>query len=101
MKELTRLPTSKFHPSIRTKNKTLNGSEITVGGNIIMPMDMVSIATIKSITRNGSTIRKPISKPRRSSEIMKAGIKIRISGSADDTIRISRSLAIDSNNAKS
>ena len=48
---------------------------MTVGGSIIMPIDMVSVATIRSMTRNGSTTRNPISKPRLSSEIMNAGMR--------------------------
>ena len=71
-----------FQPSIRMKNKILNGREMTVGGSIIIPMDIVSVATIMSMTRNGKVIRKPISKPRLSSEIMKAGMSIRVSISA-------------------
>ena len=42
-----------------------------------MPIDMVRVETTMSITRNGRVIRKPISKPRRISEIMKAGTRIR------------------------
>ena len=45
MKERTRDPTIWFQPSISTKNSTLNGSETVVGGSIIMPIDMVSVAT--------------------------------------------------------
>ena len=63
-KDRIKPPISRFQPSMSTKNSTLNGREMTVGGSIIMPIDMVSVATIMSITRNGSTIRKPISKPR-------------------------------------
>ena len=47
------------------------------GDSIIMPIDMVSVAVMRSMTRNGSMIRKPISNPRRNSEIMKAGIRVR------------------------
>jgi predicted O-linked N-acetylglucosamine transferase (SPINDLY family) len=85
-KERTRLPTSRFQPSIRTKNRILNGSEIDVGGSIIMPIAMVMVATIRSMTRKGSTIRKPISKPRRISEIMKAGTRMRRSTSRGSTV---------------
>src|SRR6476659_9762276 len=78
MKERTRDPTIWFQPSISTKNSTLNGSETVVGGSIIMPIDMVSVATTISMTRNGSTIRKPISKARRSSEIINARISLQM-----------------------
>jgi len=66
-------PTMIFHPSISTKNKILNGSETTVGGNIIMPIDIVIVATTKSIIKNGNSIKKPISNPRLSSESKNAG----------------------------
>ena len=59
------------------KNKILKGSDMVAGDNIIMPIDMVRVAVIRSMTRKGSIIRKPISKPRRNSEIIKAGIKAR------------------------
>ena len=32
---------------------TFIGREITEGGSIIMPIDIVSVATIMSMTRNG------------------------------------------------
>ena len=86
MKERTRLPTSKFHPSISTKNNILNGSETTVGGSIIIPIAMVMVATMRSMTRKGSTMRKPISKPRRISEIMKAGTSTRRSTVSRSTV---------------
>ena len=73
--ERTKLPIRRFQPSISTKNRIFTGREITEGGSIIMPIDIVSVATIMSMTRNGNTIRNPISKPRRSSEIMKAGMR--------------------------
>ena len=57
----------------------MNGSEIEVGGSIIMPMAMTMVETMRSMTRNGRTTRKPISKPRRISEIMKAGMMTRMS----------------------
>ena len=41
-----------------------------------MPIDMVIVATIRSIIKNGKAIRKPISKPRRNSEIINAGTKV-------------------------
>jgi len=46
-----RFPTSRFQPSINTKNKIFTGSEIAVGGSIIMHIDMVNII---SMTRKES-----------------------------------------------
>ena len=53
---------------------TLNGSAKTVGGSIIIPMDIKTEAMTMSIIRNGTNIKKPISNARRSSLIIKAGI---------------------------
>jgi len=51
-----------------------NGPKLTLaGGSIIMPSDISSDDTTRSITRNGTKIMKPISNARFSSEIMKAG----------------------------
>jgi hypothetical protein len=44
----TRLPMSRFQPSIITKKRSFAGSERTVGGSIIMPIDIVSVAVIMS-----------------------------------------------------
>src|SRR5690606_26571683 len=100
-KERTSEPTSRFQPSISTKNNILNGSDTTTGGSIIMPIDMVMVATIRSMTRKGSTIRKPISKPRLISEIMKAGTRMRKSASCADTSVWPRSRARSANRSKS
>ena len=51
------------------------GRPMTDGGNIIMPIDITIVATMRSMTRNGKATRNPISNPRRSYEIMKAGTK--------------------------
>ena len=75
--ESIKLPASSVQPSIKTKNRTLKGSDMTVGGSIIMPIDMVTVATTMSITRNGRAIRKPISDHLRNSEIMNAGARTR------------------------
>ena len=42
-----------------------------------MPMLISTLATTRSMTRNGTNSRKPISKARFSSEIMKAGVTTR------------------------
>ncbi len=73
----TRLPATRFQPSTSTKKISLNGSETTTGGSIIMPIDISTEATTRSMMRNGRNSRKPISKARLSSEIMKAGTRMR------------------------
>ena len=40
-------------PSTSTNSISLNGMEIIIGDSIIMPMDMSTLATIRSITRKG------------------------------------------------
>lgn len=47
------IPTVKNHPSISTNNKSLNGIEMTIGDNIIMPILVKIDATTMSITKNG------------------------------------------------
>ena len=54
--------------------------DIVEGDSIIMPIDMVSVAVIRSMTRKGSVIKKPISNPRRNSETMNAGMSVRSPG---------------------
>jgi hypothetical protein len=41
------------HPSISTNSMSLMGIEMIMGDNIIMPMDIKTLATIKSITTKG------------------------------------------------
>ncbi len=38
----------------------LNGSEINMGESIIIPMDISTLATTRSIIRKGMKIKKPI-----------------------------------------
>ena len=45
--------TSRFHPSIRTNSKSLNGSEMMTGGNIIMPIARSTFAMTMSMTKKG------------------------------------------------
>ena len=70
LKLLTKLPTTKYQPSTKTKKMSLKGSEIITGGNIIIPIDIKTEATTMSIIRNGTKIRNPISNARRNSEII-------------------------------
>jgi hypothetical protein len=46
-------PRIRLQPSTKTNNINLKGIEIIMGDNIIMPMDMSTLATIKSITTKG------------------------------------------------
>src|SRR5208283_2079881 len=52
-KDRTSSYVSRFHPSTKTNNIILNGSEIMTGGSIIMPMAMRALATIMSMTMKG------------------------------------------------
>ena len=52
-KERTKEPTTSSQPSTKTNNKSLNGREITTGGNIIMPIAIRTLATTMSMMRNG------------------------------------------------
>ena len=47
-------------PSISTNSISLNGSEIMMGDSIIIPSDMRTAATTKSMTRKGTNNKKPI-----------------------------------------
>ena len=53
-------PMSRFQPSTSTNSISLNGSEISTGESIIMPMDMSTLATTMSMMRKGMKIMKPI-----------------------------------------
>ncbi len=66
---------TRSQPSTRTNSRILNGSEMNVGGSMIIPMLISVEETIRSMIRNGRKIRKPISKAIFSSETMKAGIR--------------------------
>lgn len=70
-------PDIRYHPSTITKNISLKGNEMMTGGSIIIPIDIRILATTMSMIRNGINSRKPISNARRSSLIMKAGIRAR------------------------
>jgi hypothetical protein len=68
----------------------LNGSDTTTGGSIIMPIDMSTDGTTRSMMRKGRNSRKPISKARLSSEIMNAGTRMRSDSSSGVAGRGSR-----------
>ena len=60
---------TRFQPSTRTNSRILNGSEMKIGGSIIMPMHISVDATTRSMIRNGRKIRNPIWNAVLSSEI--------------------------------
>ena len=52
-KLFTREPEIRYHPSTKTKNISLKGSETIIGGTIIIPIDINIEATTISIMTNG------------------------------------------------
>ena len=54
-----RLAVIKRQPSTSTKSSNLNGSEISAGGNIIMPMLISTDEITISMIRNGKYTLKP------------------------------------------
>ena len=61
-------------PSTSTNSMILKGSEMSTGESIIMPIDISTLATTRSMITNGMNSRKPIWKAVLSSETMNAGI---------------------------
>ena len=49
---------SNVHPSTKTKSMILNGSEITTGGSIIMPIAINTAETTMSMTKKTATKTK-------------------------------------------
>src|SRR5258708_2814000 len=70
-----RVPSSSVHPSTTTNSMILNGKDTKTGDSIIMPIDISTLATTRSITKNGMKIMKPIWKAVFSSLVMKVGTK--------------------------
>src|ERR1700761_258511 len=62
------------HPSTSTNSRILNGSEMNVGGSIIIPTLINVEETIRSMIRNGRKIRNPIWNAVLSSLMMNAGM---------------------------
>jgi len=50
---LTNEPTNRFQPSTSTKSMSLNGRDMKMGGNIIMPVDKRTLATTISMIKKG------------------------------------------------
>jgi hypothetical protein len=69
-------------PSTRTEKISLNGGDTTMGGSIIMPIDISIEGATRVMMRNGKNNGNPISKVRLSSEIMNAAITMRIDKSS-------------------
>src|SRR5205085_5159146 len=69
-------PTTRFHPSAKTKRSSLMGKLSVIGDTNTMPIDMSREATARSTTRNGSSTMTPIWNDVVSSERTKAGIAI-------------------------
>src|ERR1700722_13017530 len=70
-----RVPSSSVHPSTTTNNMILNGSDTRTGDSIIMPIDISTLATTRSMTRKGMNTMKPIWNAVFNSLVMKVGIK--------------------------
>jgi hypothetical protein len=49
-----REPTIKYHPSTNTKSSSLKGSEIMIGGSIIIPIESSTQATTISRIKKGT-----------------------------------------------
>lgn len=54
------VPITIAQPSTSTNNMTLNGRLMMIGDSIIMPMAMSTLATTRSMTRNGMKSMNPI-----------------------------------------
>jgi hypothetical protein len=63
------------HPSMRTKSINLKGREIIIGDSIIIPIDIKTAATTRSMTRNGTNNKNPIWKAVFSSLVKNDGSK--------------------------
>jgi hypothetical protein len=63
-------------PSTSTNSMILKGSEMSTGESIIMPIDISTLATTRSMITNGMNSRKPIWNAVLSSLVTKAGTRI-------------------------
>ncbi len=61
------------HPSTSTNSISLKGSEISTGDSIIMPIDISTLATTRSMMTKGMKSRKPIMNAVFSSLVRNAG----------------------------
>src|SRR5262249_34419838 len=72
-----KVPSNNDHPSTSTNSMILNGSEMIIGDTIIMPIDISTLATTRSMIRNGMNSRKPIWNAVFNSLVTKAGMATR------------------------
>src|SRR6185503_11024142 len=70
------VPMTRDQPSMSTNSMILNGSEISTGDSIIMPIDMSTLATTRSMITNGMNSRNPIWKAVLSSLVTNAGTRM-------------------------
>jgi hypothetical protein len=92
-------PIIKDQPSTKTNNMSLKGIEIIIGDNIIIPIDIKTLATTRSIITNGMYIKNPIEKALFNSEVMNAGTNV-VKGTSDGST-ISSLFATSANMAMS
>ena len=92
-------PIIKDQPSTKTNNMSLKGIEIIIGDNIIIPIDIKTLATTRSIITNGMYIKNPIEKALFNSEVMNAGTYV-VKGTSDGST-ISSLFATSANMAMS
>src|SRR5690554_1906074 len=64
------VPTASTQPSTSTNSRILNGAETSIGESIIMPIDISTLATTRSMMMKGMKIKKPISNAVLSSLVM-------------------------------
>src|SRR5690606_41273184 len=75
-KLLASVPMINAQPSTSTNSMILNGREMISGESIIIPMAISTLATTRSMIRNGMKIMKPIWNAVLSSEVTNAGTRI-------------------------
>jgi hypothetical protein len=63
-------------PSTSTNSMSLKGREMSTGESIIIPMDMSTLATTRSMITNGMKSRKPMRKAVFSSLVTNEGTRI-------------------------
>lgn len=69
--------TTRVHPSTKTNNANLKGSETIAGGSIIIPDETRTQETTRSIIKKGKNTWKPIKKAVFNSLKTKAGARAR------------------------
>ena len=67
---------SRSQPSTSTNRISLNGSEMSTGGNTMMPIEIRVVATTMSMMTNGMKMSTPILNATASSWRMNAGMRM-------------------------